>query len=51
LQDSAEDSPPGTEMLSKICPTAEHKQEMRRGRSKEVVKKYEKRIQGKSGTT
>jgi len=38
-------------MMSAIHPTAEYKQGKRSGRSKEVVKKYQKCILGKSGTT
>jgi len=37
--------------MSKICQTTKYKQRRRRGRGEEVVKRYEKSILGKSGTT
>jgi hypothetical protein len=47
----AENSPPTTETMSKICQTTKYKRRKRRGRSKEVVERYEKSILGKPGTT
>jgi hypothetical protein len=50
-QEWAENSPPRTGTTSKICLIAEYKRGNRRGRGEEVVKRYEKSILGKSGTT
>jgi hypothetical protein len=47
----AEISPPTTETMSKICQTTKYKRRKRRGRSKEVVERYQKSTLEKLGTT
>jgi len=51
LQEWAENSPPRTGMTNKICQITKYKRRKRRGRSEEVVNRFEKSILGKWRTT